>query len=97
MLASRATVIDLPWVSAFDDDWVTTTFGDAGTAVLIDDHSTVGGMGERLAARIATLGIGARVRLLGVDGIPECGQPAEVLAHHGLDRASLRRVLAEQR
>ncbi len=39
------------------------------------------------------------LRLLrwGIEGIPANGQPAEVLAHHGLDAASLVQLILENR
>jgi transketolase len=89
-LAARATVIDLPWVSAFDDDWVVATFGDAGAVVLIDDHSTVRRDGRTAGREDRGSRAVRQCHLLGVDDMPECGQPAEVLERHELDRLSVR-------
>jgi transketolase len=56
-----------------------------------------GGLGEMLAAAIATLGLEPAVRLLrvGVTELPECGTNDEVLAYHGLDVPGLVRSLRE--
>jgi hypothetical protein len=42
-----------------------------------------------LGAALARAGLVTRLTQIGVEGIPACGAPGEVLAHHGLDAASL--------
>lgn len=89
-LRAEVTLIDLPWVTAFDDAWLVATLLDAKQVVVLDDHSVRGGCGERLVARAAVLGAAVPCEMFGVVGLPECGQPADVLTAHGLDRNTLR-------
>jgi transketolase len=45
-----------------------------------------------IAASLARTGGRAEVRSIGLTDVPACGSNAEVLAHHGLDAASIARV-----
>lgn len=85
--------ISLPWVNQVDPSWLARTVGGVAHLLCLDDHYTVGGQADRLAAAIAALGPGPWPRLhsLGLTGLPACGGAAEVPAHHGLDAASLAR------
>ncbi len=88
-LADRVRVIDLPWVNAVDADWLRSTLEGVTQLVVLDDHDVRSGLGVHVAALVAQHGLDVDVTLLGVEGVPECGAPAEVLAHHGLDAASI--------
>jgi transketolase len=88
-LAGRVRIVDLPWVNAVDADWLRGALDGIVRLVVLDDHDVRGGLGEHVAALVAEQGLGVPVTILGVEGVPECGAPAEVLAHHGLDAASI--------
>jgi len=88
-LAGRVRIVDLPWVNAVDADWLRGALDGIVRLVVLDDHDVRGGLGEHVAALVAQQGLGVPVTILGVEGVPECGAPAEVLAHHGLDAASI--------
>lgn len=92
-LAAGTTVIDLPWLNAVDPTWLAAATAGAGRVVVLDDHDVRSGLGVHVGALVAAAGAPLRVDVLGVDGLPECGAPAEVLAHHGLDAATLARFL----
>jgi transketolase len=89
-LASTVRVVDLPWVNAVDPAWLREVISGAARLVVVDDHDVRSGLGVHVAALAAQEALGVSVELLGVEGVPECGAPAEVLAHHGLDAASIR-------
>ena len=55
----------------------------------LDNHYVTLGQGVMIAAALARTGIRADVRSLGLTDIPVCGNNTEVLAHHGLDAASI--------
>jgi transketolase len=94
-LRGRVTLVELPWLTDLDDDWLQRTLAHAHDLVVLDDHHVAGGLGERLGGRLAARGMRARCHILGIEGFPECGTPDEVLRAHGLDRTSLRdRLLA---
>ena len=88
-LASRTRVVEMPWVNAVDPEWLRGALVGMRRIVVLDDHDVRSGLGSHVAALVAADASAAPLVVLGVDGIPECGAPAEVLAHHGLDEASI--------
>ncbi len=95
MLAERGIavrVLSLPWLNRVDSDWL---FEATETApiLVVEDHSPIGGLGDRIAQALAADPVRSAERRLvvhGVNGLPACGQPKETLEHHGLDAASIR-------
>jgi len=85
----RAAVINLPWLNRIDDGWTREVLGRFPVIVTLDNHYLSLGQGEMVAAALARNGVRAEVRSIGLTEIPACGTNAEVLAHHGLDRASI--------
>jgi len=85
----RAAVINLPWLNRIDDAWVRDVLGAFPVIVTLDNHYLSLGQGGMVAAALARNGVRADVRSIGLTDIPACGTNAEVLAHHGLDRASI--------
>ena len=89
-------LVNLPWLNRVDDDWLRETAGGFTRIVTLDNHYVAGGQGEMLAARLARLGISARLQNLGVLDFPRCGQHDEVLRAHRLDADSLAAAFAKQ-
>jgi transketolase len=84
-------VVNMPWLNYVDPQWLVDVLEDIRLVVVVEDHAPVGGLGDcllRAAAGADLLG-GRVVRVLGVEGIPECGMPDEVLKYHGLDESTL--------
>jgi transketolase len=88
-----ASVIDLPWLNRIDDEWVAATLNRFPLIVTLDNHYVTFGQGVMVAAALARTRARSHVMSLGVDDVPACGGNAEVLAHHGLDAASLAGVV----
>jgi transketolase len=88
-LATRVRLIELPWVNAVDAAWLRTTLAGVTHLLVLDDHDVRSGLGVHVASLVAREGLPVRVTLVGVEGVPECGAPGEVLAHHGMDAAAL--------
>ncbi len=84
-----AAVINLPWLNRIDDNWTRDVLGNFPAVVTLDNHYRVLGQGMMIAAALARNGVRAVVRSLALDVVPACGTNAEVLAHHGLDVASI--------
>ena len=84
-----AAVINLPWLNRIDDAWVRDVLGRFPVIVTLDNHYVTLGQGVMVAAALARTGVRAEVRSLGLTDVPACGTNAEVLAHHGLDGASI--------
>ncbi|HUP32088.1 MAG TPA: transketolase C-terminal domain-containing protein [Gaiellaceae bacterium] len=73
-------VVNMPWLNR---PGLEVLDGHEHVFVL-EDHAPVGGLGD--AMRRAG---GSSVEVVGVEGWPACGTPAEALRAHGLDGASL--------
>jgi transketolase len=86
-------VIDLPWLNRIDDEWVRKELGAFPLIVTLDNHYLEFGQGVMVAAALARTASRAAIAPIGIDDIPACGNNADVLAHHGLDAASIARVI----
>jgi transketolase len=84
-------VVAMPWLNRIDLDWLAGEVADTSELVVVEDHSSVGALGDALRRALAEAGLdeGRRVSVFGVDGWPACGTPPEALRHHDLDGASL--------
>ena len=82
-------VIDMPWLNRVDDAWLGEMLHDQRRVFLIEDHVPELGQSAFLIGAIQRLGLAIATHVYGVDGIPACGQNAEVLDHHGLSAARL--------
>ena len=92
-----AAVIDLPWLNRIDDRWVSDALGSFKRIVTLDNHYLEFGQGVMVAAALARTGVRAELTQIGLKEIPACGSNADVLAHHGLDAASIARAVASQK
>jgi transketolase len=84
-------VVNMPWLNRFDMDWLAAMVAGYDRVFVLEDHAPVGGLADRLLAALNHAGLlaGRQVVTLAVEGYPACGTPAEALAYHGLDGASL--------
>ena len=78
-------VVALPWLNRFDAEWLAAEVAAFEQIFVLEDHSPVGGLGDGLRRMLD----GRPLSVLGVEGWPACGTPAEALRFHGLDGASL--------
>jgi transketolase len=89
-------VVNLPWLNTVDTAWLQETVEGYPLLVTLDNHYVHGGQGEHVLSQVARLGLATPPRglQLGVREIPACGTNDEVLAHHGLDAASIADTIA---
>jgi transketolase len=92
----EAAVVNMPWLNRIDEAWLESELGRAKLVVTLDNHYVTLGQGVQLAAAAQRRGIVAAWVTLGLESIPACGANAEVLAHHGLDAASIARTIASR-
>ena len=86
-------VIDLPWLNRINDDWVREELGKYPVLVTLDNHYLEYGQGVMIGAALARTRVSTDLVAIGLTEIPACGSNADVLAHHGLDAASIARVV----
>jgi transketolase len=84
-------VVNAPWLNVFDVAWIAETVRPATGVFVLEDHGTTGGLGSQLLPVLVKHDLlqGRQFDIFGVEGLPACGTPAEALAFHGLDGASL--------
>jgi transketolase len=89
----NAAVIDLPWLNRIDDEWVRDELTRYSTIVTLDNHYLAFGQGMMIGAALARAALSIDLVAIGLTDIPACGSNADVLRHHGLDAASIARVV----
>jgi transketolase len=85
LLDGRLQVVNMPWLNRVDERWLAEHIGGFGEILVIEDHAPVGALGDTVRRALD----GRAVTVLGVEGWPACGTPAEALRYHGLDGSSL--------
>ncbi len=81
----------MPWLNKIDLDWIENKTKDYNKIFVLEDHSIIGGLGDRILEAIADIRhiFGKKFYKIGLDDYPECGTPLEVLEYHELDGKSL--------
>ncbi len=89
-------VVNLPWLNQVDGAWLRAVIGDYQMLFSLDNHSPFGGIGDCLLNALMDSNPlrGRRLVKFGIEGMPACGTPPEVLAHHGVDGNSLAKRIA---
>ena len=84
-------VVNMPWLNKIDKEWLKKVVNDQKKIFVLEDHSAVGGLGDKLLNALAETGDvnGKEFFNLGLKEYPECGAPLEVLEFHKLDGKSL--------
>lgn len=84
-------VVNMPWLNRIDLDWVERITHSFKKIYVLEDHSTIGGLGDRIIEALADIHTlhGKTFDKIGLEDYPECGTPPEVLQYHGLDSVSL--------
>lgn len=84
-------VVNMPWLNKIDNDWLKELVKDQKRIFVLEDHSAVGGLGDKLLNALVEFdGIaGKQFTNFGLKEYPECGTPLEVLEFHKLDGKSL--------
>lgn len=84
-------VINMPWLNRINKEWLKKIVHDQKKIFVLEDHSAVGGLSDRLLNALVEIGAisGKEFINLGLREYPECGTPLEVLEYHKLDGKSL--------
>jgi transketolase len=87
----EVTLINHPFPTLVDSDYLWRLVEGAELVVTVDDHYKQGALGSAVAEILTQQGGGPAVLRHGLNRIPDCGTPVEVLNSHALDRESLAR------
>jgi len=84
-------VVNMPWLNKIDRAWISKVVADQKKIYVLEDHSAIGGLGDRLLNVLTEIGEIANKEFtnFGLREYPECGTPLEVLEFHKLDGKSL--------
>ncbi|MFZ1520262.1 MAG: transketolase C-terminal domain-containing protein [Ignavibacteriaceae bacterium] len=84
-------VVNMPWLNKIDNIWLKELVKDQKRLFVLEDHSAIGGLGDRLLNSLVEIGeiSGKEFTNFGLKEYPECGTPLEVLEFHQLDGKSL--------
>lgn len=87
----RLKVLNMPWLNKIDNDWLKELVQDQKRIFVLEDHSAIGGLGDRILNALVETNLIARKEFtnFGLKEYPECGTPLEVLEFHKLDGKSL--------
>ncbi|MBH30584.1 MAG: 1-deoxy-D-xylulose-5-phosphate synthase [Candidatus Marinimicrobia bacterium] len=79
-------VINMSWLNVVDTDWLESIISDIEMVFVLEDHSTVGGLGNTLLNVMVSHNIlnDKLFKIFGVENYPVCGTPQEALDFHGL-------------
>jgi transketolase len=86
-------VVNMPWLNRVDTVWLEQIVTPYQRIFVIEDHASVGGLGDCLLNALNEEGLLYDRQLVkfSVEGYPACGTPWEVLQAHQMDGASLAR------
>lgn len=84
-------VIDMPWLNKIDDEWLEKEISGFKEIFVVENHSLFGGLGDSLLNAVNKNDRLRDIKVIkiGVEGLPACGTPAEVLNYHKLDGKNL--------
>lgn len=84
-------VVNMPWLNKIDKEWLKKVVKDQKKIFVLEDHSAIGGLGDRLLNTLVEINeiAGKEFANFGLKEYPECGTPLEVLEFHHLDGKSL--------
>ncbi len=85
-------IINMPWLNKIDTHWLTAVTKNVKNIYVLEDHSVIGGLGDRILESLTSSKNIERKHFekIGLrDEYPECGTPWEVLQFHGFDGKSL--------
>ena len=82
----------MPWLNCVDKDWLMKEISDSELLYVIDDHSSIGGLGDHIISSLNNFN--GDIIKLGLTDFPYCGNPIEVLSAHKLDGESIAKKIA---
>lgn len=84
-------VMNMPWLNRIDTAWLKDAITKHHSIYVLEDHMCVGGLGDRLLDELVKneLIYNRKFQRFGLNELPACGTPEEVLKYHGLDGNSL--------
>jgi transketolase len=77
-------VVNMPWLNFVDLNWLEAESKNIKDWFTLDNHLTVGGVGEKFSVGFNKINFNGGIHNFGVEDIPACGRNDEVLDFHQL-------------
>ena len=91
-------VINLPWLNNIDEQWLLEEVGQSRILILMDNHYSIGGQGDRIVNTLSSRRICKQViKRIAIDKMPACGADDEVMRHHNLNSEVIVRLVLDFR
>lgn len=90
---NSVTIFNMPFLNRIDKVWLSEVIVNVDVLLVLDDHYLDGGVGQMIGTTLAEIGCPVRLIRRGIDKIPQCGLPEEVLMSHELHRENLLELL----
>lgn len=91
----QTIVLHVPTIKPLDTESILAVAGRAGRVVTLEEHQAAGGFGSAVAELLAE-NHPVPMKLIGVqDQFGQSGTPDELIAHYGLDAASVTKAIRE--
>lgn len=92
-------VYNLPWLNEINNEWFLSELDRFPLLFSLDDHYHRFGQGYLLSSTLCELNnvkdSKKKIYTFGIEDVPQCGQPKEILSYHGLDAVSIARKILE--
>ncbi|MBN2059272.1 MAG: 1-deoxy-D-xylulose-5-phosphate synthase [Deltaproteobacteria bacterium] len=84
-------IVNMPWLNRIDSKWLISVLEDCENIFILEDHSSNGGLGDKVLRTMANENIfkDKRFKIIGIDNFPSWGTPSEVLGYHKVDGAAI--------
>lgn len=92
-------VVNMPWLNRINIEWLKEIIQDSPLIVVVEDHSTTGGLGDFILNKIMENQVLEKKGFLkiGIDTLPAWGRPAEVLEYHKLSGKAIAQQIREKK
>ena len=90
----EAKIINMPWLNCVNPNWLTSEINSYKLVYVMDDHSTIGGLGDHIITKMHDLNV--KIIKIGLNDFPSCGNPLEVLKAHQMDGRSIAKLVSRE-
>ncbi|MFH0712193.1 MAG: transketolase C-terminal domain-containing protein [archaeon] len=80
-----SSVINVSTLKPIDEETILDCARKVKGIVIVEDHSTIGGLATIVSEVITKYGVGTRVKSIGIEGFGESGDPKDLYEKHGMN------------
>lgn len=92
----KVRLINMHTIKPLDNAAVLSALEECGKIITLEDHNTIGGLGDAVASVVAGSGKACKFQKVGIpDEFSMLGMPDDILAHYKMDSAGIVKVARE--